>query len=256
MQPILFKPVFKAKTERQSATHSDLVDQEQQQYKEQEAAKLEQRKKETHQMVAEMLKNEVMEQRTSTALDGGDGLWMEVDDTDNPENEQEFEEWKLRELTRLKRDKEERLRYIEELKLIEQRREMTDRERREDELKAGIDRFHKEKGQQKFMQKFFHKGAFYLDEHDDLVKKRDFTAPTLEDRFNKETLPEIMQRREFGKKGQSKWTHLAAEDTSRRDAGWAMYNDLTRKRLQQQGGIHDIELPTRKKHRSDNNGSS
>jgi microfibrillar-associated protein 1 len=45
--------------------------------------------------------------------------------------------------------------------------------------------------------------------------KRDVIDPTLEDNFNKELLPEVMQVRDFGKAGRTKWTHLTKEDTSR-----------------------------------------
>lgn len=48
--------------------------------------------------------------------------------------------------------------------------------------------------------------------------KRDFLDPTLDDKFNKEALPEVMQVRDFGKAGRTKWKHLTAEDTSRNKA--------------------------------------
>lgn len=40
------------------------------------------------------------------------------------------------------------------------------------------------------------------------------------DKFNKETLPLIMQKRDFGKRSQSKWTHLKNEDTTNWDSPW------------------------------------
>jgi microfibrillar-associated protein 1 len=55
----------------------------------------------------------------------------------------------------------------------------------------------KEKSKWKYMQKYYHKGAFYLD--DDSVREatdvrlRSTDAPTLEDKFNKEALPKVMQ---------------------------------------------------------------
>lgn len=51
-----------------------------------------------------------------------------------------------------------------------------------------------ERGKMKFMQKYFHRGVFYLDEEED-VFKRDFTQATLEDRFDKTVLPKVMQVR-------------------------------------------------------------
>ena len=46
------------------------------------------------------------------------------------------------------------------------------------------------KGKYKFLQKYYHRGVFYLDEEDARLK-RDFTAPTLEDNFNKSVLPKV-----------------------------------------------------------------
>ncbi len=137
-----------------------------------------------------------------------------VDDTDGVDPEAEYDAWKMRELKRIKRQKEEEERIRKEYEELERRRNMTDAERRQDELDAGIDRFNKDKGQQKFMQRYYHKGAFYQDDAGDLMT-RDYTAPTLEDNFNKELVPEVMRvRQKFGFASQTKWTHLTAEDTT------------------------------------------
>ena len=80
------------------------------------------------------------------------------------------------------------------------------------------------------MQRYYHKGAFYQgsDERvdDDLAEnskildeklaKRDFNLPTAEDKRDYSILPAVLQKRagQFGRKGQSKWTHLGAEDTT------------------------------------------
>jgi microfibrillar-associated protein 1 len=63
----------------------------------------------------------------------------------------------------------------------------------------------KEKQQWKFMQKYYHKGVFYMDESSvrekEDVRKRDASGATLEDKFNKEMLPQVMQVKNFGRAG-------------------------------------------------------
>ena len=46
------------------------------------------------------------------------------------------------------------------------------------------------------------------------VRKQEFDAPTLEDNFNFEALPKVLQVKNFGKRGRTKYTHLLDQDTS------------------------------------------
>lgn len=50
---------------------------------------------------------------------------------------------------------------------------------------------------------------------------RDYTAPTEGTIMDMSALPKAMQNRKFGKRSQSKYTHLRDQDTSKDDAGWA-----------------------------------
>ena len=65
------------------------------------------------------------------------------------------------------------------------------------------------------MQKYYSKGAFYQDSEDPIFQ-RDYNMPTPLEMVDKSVLPTILQKRigNFGKKGQSKYTHLTNEDTS------------------------------------------
>jgi microfibrillar-associated protein 1 len=86
----------------------------------------------------------------------------DVDDTDGLDPEAEFEAWRLRELGRIKRDKEDEVRREEEREEIERRRALPEEQRiREDTERADKLRADKPKGQQKFLQKYWHKGAFH-----------------------------------------------------------------------------------------------
>ena len=84
--------------------------------------------------------------------------------TDDENEEAEYESWKLRELKRMKRDREEREAREKEAAEIERMRNMTEEERRY-ELKNNPRQITNKaaKGKYKFMQKYYHRGAYFLD---------------------------------------------------------------------------------------------
>ena len=83
----------------------------------------------------------------------------------------------------------------------------------------GVRKKRQEHVQGTFLQKYYHKGVFYLDDESitspDDIRNRDFHAPTERDKVNKLAMPKVMQVRDFGKRSQSKWTYLRNEDTTR-----------------------------------------
>ncbi len=54
---------------------------------------------------------------------------------------------------------------------------------------------------------------FVQDEEEDLFR-RDFGQATLEDHFDKTVLPKVMQVKDFGRAGRTKYTHLVDQDTT------------------------------------------
>ena len=138
------------------------------------------------------------------------------DDPDGEEGKKEFEAWKLRELKRMKRDEELREERENEKLELERRRKMTDEEIMRENEKLGLNK-EKKKGSMKFMQKYYHQGVFYRDGDlvDNKLLNRDFNQATGQDKYiDFEKVPEAMKRKNFGKMSQSKWTHLANEDTT------------------------------------------
>ncbi|CAO1614368.1 unnamed protein product [Sympodiomycopsis kandeliae] len=176
-------------------------------------AESQRRKKEAQHLASERIKLELLEKQAQESTEN-----LEVDDTDSLNPEEEFQLWRLRELSRIKRDLESE---IEKEKEEEERRKrdlLSESEKLNlDTQKANASR--QEKRQQRsenqsgFLQKYYHKGAFFQDL--DILKKRDYSGESTESSIDKKNLPSIMQKRDFGKRGQSKWTHLSNEDTSR-----------------------------------------
>jgi microfibrillar-associated protein 1 len=213
----MVKPVFVPKSERDTIAERERLEAEERALEDKVRKKLEERKVETKQILVEEIKKEEMIQKN---------LEMEANiadvDTDDEMNEaEEYEAWKVREIARIKRDREDREAMVKEREEIERVRNMTEEERREWERKNPKPAA-PPKQKWRFMQKYYHKGAFFQDEPDDRaatvgsdgIFKRDFSAPTGEDNMDKTILPKVMQVKHFGRSGRTKWTHLVNEDTT------------------------------------------
>lgn len=213
-RPQMVKPIFVPKSMRgkegeQGKVQEDVDAEKAAEDKARREAEM--RKKESHMMAAERIRQELQEKEHEEML-------PDISDTDDKDPEGEFAAWRIRELTRIKREREGMKAKEEERAEIERRRAMPEEERlREDLAKVAASRAEKEKqrkqgDQQGFMQKYYHKGSFFQDL--DVLKDRDYSAMT-ESAADKKSLPEVMQVRDYGKKGRGKWTHLTNEDTSR-----------------------------------------
>ena len=157
-----------------------------------------------------------------------------VDDTDGLDPEAEYAAWKLRELKRLKRDREAIEQREKEIEEIERRRNLTQAEREaEDREYLEQQKEEREEGRGKagFLQRYHHKGAFFQDnETAEVLRKRDLMGAKFVDQVqNREALPQYMQVRDMtklGKKGRTRYTDLRGEDTGK----WAQgYDERVRK---------------------------
>ncbi|GAA5986164.1 hypothetical protein JCM10908_006438 [Rhodotorula pacifica] len=210
LKPI-YKPVFVSKRNRDTITERQKeLDPEALEAKREEEDR--KRREEAKALVADSIVREIASKEAQE-------VHPDVDDTDGLDPEGEFEAWKLRELTRLKRDREARYALEKVREEVEARRAMPEELRiKEDTERAEKSRKEKQRGQQAFLQKYHHKGVFHQDM--DILKKHDYTAPTESTITDVSSLPAVMQKRNFGKAHQTKYTHLAAEDTSRQSGGW------------------------------------
>jgi microfibrillar-associated protein 1 len=95
------------------------------------------------------------ENLTKNTFDSDDELPNDEDD----DPEEAYQLWKIRELGRLRRDRDERDREFLEKERTERRRMMTDEERAKDDKRIGKYKT-TEKSSLQFMQKFYHTGIF------------------------------------------------------------------------------------------------
>ncbi|KAK6631746.1 hypothetical protein RUM43_013810 [Polyplax serrata] len=208
------KPVFVRKRDRITVIEKEKEAQKQRQAEIEHKRMAEERRRHTLKMIEEDIRKEA-------ASKPGDEPSLGNVNTDDENDEVEYEAWKLRELKRIKRDREEREALEKERLELERIRNMTEEERRV-ELRNNpkIITNKSTKGKYKFLQKYYHRGVFYLDQ-DDEVFKRDFSSATLEDHFDKTILPKVMQVKNFGRSGRTKYTHLVDQDTTHLDSPWA-----------------------------------
>jgi len=210
------KPVFVRAKDRLTIQEREREEARARQMEKEAARAAEERRRQTLRMVEDEVRKSTLAERVT----GDEGLGLEEIVTDDENDEVEYEAWKVRELKRLKRDREEADQYNKEQLELEKFRSLTEEEKRQ-ELRQNPKQITNKtsKGKYKFMQKYYHRGAFYLEKDEDIYK-RDFTAPTLEDNFNKSVLPKVMQVKNFGRSGRTKYTHLVDQDTTDYDAAW------------------------------------
>ncbi|GLD94892.1 hypothetical protein PINS_up003517 [Pythium insidiosum] len=238
-EEVLMKPVFVPKKARGTIKSQEQLEAEEEQRQQREIEKAKTRKLESRKLVAEEL------QREKESAQQGDVTDTDMpDDTDGIDPEQEYRDWELREMRRIKRDRDQREARRKEAEETLRRRNMTEEERRAEDEKLKKNQ-PTEKKKLKFLQKYYHKGAFYMDDSSVRdktdVRRREATEATLEDKFNKEMLPAVMQVKNFGRAGRTKYTHLAAEDTSTKDALWNNRDAIRDKFRQQLSGTRELD---------------
>ncbi|CAG9790900.1 unnamed protein product [Diatraea saccharalis] len=210
------KPVFVRASERMTVAERERKLKQQKKEESEARKEKEERRREALKLVEETIRSEQKNMQ-------GEQKEGNINDvcTDDENDELEYEAWKLREMRRIKRDKEEREAMEKELLAIERMRNMTEEERRvEQRLNPKLVTNKAVKGKYKFLQKYYHRGAFYLDKEEE-VFKQDFSGPTLDDHFDKTVLPKVMQVKKFGRSGRTKYTHLVDQDTTEFDSAWS-----------------------------------
>ncbi|RWR77405.1 microfibrillar-associated protein 1A [Cinnamomum micranthum f. kanehirae] len=213
----MIKPSFILNSERDTIAERERLRAEERALEEMEKRRLEERRLETRQIVVEEIRKDEEIQKINLDVEANNS---DVD-TDDEVNEAEvYEAWKSREIARSKRDREE--------KMVKKVRNVTEEEERQEWERKNPKPHPAPKRKWRFMQRYYHEGAFFQSEVDDIYQ-RDFSAPTGEDRMDKTKLPKVMQVNNFGRRGRTKWTHLLNEDTTDWNSLWAC-NELLQKK--------------------------
>ncbi|TVY47848.1 Uncharacterized protein LOCC1_G002946 [Lachnellula occidentalis] len=221
-RPLLIRPKFIRKQDRAAVPEQKT---EEELYEAEEARK----KQLADEIVEEQIARDIAaKQAGKKNWDDDEEEGDEVDDTDDIDPEAEYAAWKLRELKRIKRERvkiEEREKELEE---VERRKNLSEEERRaeDDAFLKGQKEEKEGKGKMGFMQKYYHKGAFFQDDAKaEGLDRRDIMGSRFADDVqNRELLPQALQMRDMtklGKKGATKYRDLKSEDTGR----WGEFDD-------------------------------
>ena len=257
------KPLFVPKSKRGTVTEMEMQHQKHEEFEKQRAHEAEKRAIQSRALVAAAAAAASASAGKANNMDDGDefdtgevgGEFIPVpDDTDPTEEDNpelvsaERNAWEVRELIRILRDVDEALEREHERRELERRRALTDEERLEEDRLSGRYRapgearrhrlsredahnsndnggaMQKDESSNRYLQRFHHRGAFYMDEDtlnqagDDDVRHRaaEYSrAATGEDKIDKSALPKVMQVKKFGFAGYStKYQGLAKEDTT------------------------------------------
>ena len=232
----LIQPKFVPKQLRRGLTQS-VAEMEREELEQQVKLKTQQerRQKESRAMVQQvMVASAQAAPDWDTALEGITGAVNEMpndsDESEDPNKAQD--EWEVRELVRLIADWDMEQERMAEERELARRRKMTDEERLQEDIAAGRyrrpgeQRQHNEEAAGKHnLQRYYHKGAFYMDESEwdqsDVRRKAGeyANAATGADKIDKRLLPKVMQVKKFGFANQNaRYKGLAAEDTTDRKA--------------------------------------
>lgn len=222
---VMVRPTFIKKDKRNGAAAAKEAEKTEEELI---AAEEERRRKAADEIVEEQIRKDL------AAKEAGKKNWDdeeeedEVDDTDGLDPEAEYAAWKLRELKRIKRDRQAIEEREKEIAEAERRRNLTEEERKaEDDEYIAKQKEEKEgKGKMAYMQKYYHKGAFFQDDlKAEGLDRRDIMGSRFADDVqNRELLPQALQIRDMtklGKKGATKYRDLKTEDTGK----WGQFDD-------------------------------
>ncbi|KND93984.1 Microfibrillar-associated protein 1 [Tolypocladium ophioglossoides CBS 100239] len=212
---LMIRPKFVPKSQRGNAKNPEQEEEAAQKAEEQA------RRKAADELVEEQIKKDLAARAAGKKhWDDDENEDSDVDTTDGLDPAAEEAAWRVRELKRLKRARTAIEERETELAEVERRRNLTAEERAtEDDAHLARQREDRDaKGKMSYMQKYFHKGAFFQAEAEAAgLLQRDIMGARIQDDVrNREALPEYLQRRDMtklGRKGATKYKDMRSEDT-------------------------------------------
>jgi microfibrillar-associated protein 1 len=226
-EQVMAKPLFVPKNKRNLVQSEEKKWEEEESRHEREKERVDKRKMESRAMLAKTVAT-VQASTNDEDVDeeSGGATTAPPNDDDDIDREESRDAWELRELGRLLTAMDQQ-KELERTRLeYERRRQMTDGECLQEDTQAGRYQAPGSNRQQgaptgTFLQRFYHRGAFYMDEQewdetDVRHKAAEYAkAATGEDKIDKAKLPEVMQVKNFGMARQNmRYKGLAKEDTT------------------------------------------
>ena len=256
--PAMAKPLFVPKAKRLQLAQ-EKAEAERAVFEQKKATEINEKKRkmESRELVAQVV-------MTSTTIDDAAASEDEEematrmlnDREDKEEEERERDLWEVRELERLLTEIDRLRRKEQDEAEYHRRQQLTDEQARAEDIASGryqqpgSNRMTNNDGP-KYQQRYFHRGAYYMDEDEfdeDDVRRRakeyeQGVTASLKTLGDTRKLPKVMQVKQFGRANRSKYQGLAKEDTSRKDA--STFVPLVH--YKQSNQSHKTDIPTHKR---------
>ncbi|ORY71940.1 splicing factor, Prp19-binding domain-containing protein [Pseudomassariella vexata] len=238
---MMMRPKFVPKSQRNG---NKTAEQEAAEAAAKEADEVARKKADADAMIEEQIRRDLAAKKAGKNFwDDAIELESDVDTSDEVDPEAEQAAWKVRELKRLKREREAVEEREKEREELERRRNLTEEERAaQDAEKIARQREEKEsRGKMAYLGQYHHKGAFYQEEMAaEGLDKRDLMGAKVQDEVDRSLLPKALQMRDMtkvGKKGATKYRDLKSEDTGR----WGEFRDHRPGKGRDFGGGWDVD---------------
>ncbi|KAG2394208.1 hypothetical protein C9374_003972 [Naegleria lovaniensis] len=203
------RPVFISKNQRSTIKTEEQLEEEENRRLELERKKQEQKRETSVKMLEKVLQDEELSKRKVVKADEE---LLSIDDSDTLDPEAELMAWLDREFNRMNIMKSLREEEQKEAQRKEEQSSLKEHARKQED---------EEKKKMRFGQRYYHKGAFFMD-NEEIAQKAEavYMEPVGRDMVDYESMPKFYQRKNPGKARQSKYTHLKDQDTTDWTSPW------------------------------------